>query len=237
MLKKILNKALDDLKGRGEAILTDSVERLKGAVEERATVIIRHGEQIAREKLAEVQKMVAEKIDPRLAELFNVKSKDDTAYSVIITDDPNHPFQVDDAIKNRAIAIARGLGDDGAKARAIFDWFVQNVNYGAQKRPDNLGYRTSNEVFTDREGVCGEMAVLYIVMARSVGLKANYVSVTKDNQDKDIVHACAAVYLGQEPTLVDPAYHAFDAKHQAFAIKTDAEAVPLLKTFRKKTGQ
>jgi hypothetical protein len=73
-------------------------------------------------------------------------------------------------------------------------------------------------------------------MARSVGLKANYVSVTVDNQGKNGAHACAAVYLGQEPTLVDPAYHTFDVKHQAFVIKTDAEAVPLLKAFRKKTG-
>jgi len=236
MSSKIFEKLLANLKKRSEAVLTESVEKIGSTLEKEAATMLQRVEVLVREKLTDVQKIVAEKIDPRLAELLNFGSGDNKTYSVIITDDPHHPFQINDVIKENARTITRGATDDLAKAKAIFAWFEQNVDYGAQKRPGNLGYRTSNEVFTDREGVCGEMAVLYIVMARSVGLKANYVSVTRDNQGKDVVHACAAVYFGQEPTFVDPAYHAFDVKHQKFAIKTDADAVPLLKAFRGKTG-
>lgn len=233
MLKKILEKALANLKSRGEAMLADSVKKLSSTAEEQAAVILQRGEQMVREKLTELQKTVADKIDPRLAELFNIKAGNNDAYSVIITDDPNHPFQINDAIKNQAAMITRGAQDDLSKAKAIFNWFEQHINYGDKKRPHDVGYRNSKEVFTDLEGVCGEMAVLYVVMARSVGLKTNFVHVTVDSQGKAVQHACVVIYRGGEVILADPSYHTFNAKHQEFAVKTDVEAVPLLKAFRK----
>lgn len=154
-------------------------------------------------------------------------------YNYVITEDPNHPFQLNGVISDTAQKVVYGKKTDRAKAKAIFDWFLDSIKYGESKRRKHgKRYRTSAEVFIDSEGVCGEMAVLYVVMARSVGLRANYVSVRIDEHGQKVNHACATVEISGKNVLVDPAYYTFDVKHGDFEILTDKTAVPHFKSMR-----
>ncbi|MEA3513843.1 MAG: transglutaminase-like domain-containing protein, partial [Nanoarchaeota archaeon] len=94
------------------------------------------------------------------------------------------------------------------KAKKLFDWFEENIKYGENKKI--TGYSTGQEVFRNKEGVCGEMAFLYVTMARGLGLKANYVSVKQDYEKKKVNHACAGVDVERGFILIDPAYDTFD---------------------------
>jgi hypothetical protein len=87
-------------------------------------------------------------------------------------------------------------------------------------------------VWRDKKGVCGELAILLIVMLRHVGIKTNYVSVDIDSQGEKVSHACACAVIETKTVLPDPAYHTFDAKHKSFKILTDKEAIPHFKSMR-----
>jgi hypothetical protein len=150
----------------------------------------------------------------------------------VITDDPDHPFQITPVISQTANKIVSGTNSSEGKARAIFSWMVNSVDYGGGKR-GGKGYRTSSEVFSDREGVCGEMGILYVVMARSVGLISNYVEVSRDDKGENVTHACASVRLNGRDVLVDPAYHIFDVRHMRYRILPDKEAVHHFKAIRR----
>lgn len=236
MKKNPFRNIYEQLSRKLEARLVNYAERLAQTAEKGAGDLMKRGEDVLREAVKDAGAKLVGKIDPRLVKLLSLAG-DDTGsrYSTIITDDPDHPFQMSDAIKEQARLATNGTSAALAKAKALFDWFDRHIDYGDGKRPADVGYRHAKEVLADAEGVCGEMAVLYIVMARSVGLKADFVHVTKDHQNKTVHHACAAVYLDHGPILVDPAYHLFGVAHREVAIKMDAEAVPLLKTFRKNT--
>lgn len=159
-------------------------------------------------------------------------SLDSEGYAFVITEDVEHPFQLTPLIAETAKKITGGKNLPEEKARAIFEWFERDITYGRTKLKSGVGYRHASEVFADREGVCGEMAILYIVMARSCGIPANYTSVKKDFQGQDVHHACVAATLKGRQALIDPAYHAFDIKHKKFEVLDDRNAVPHFKSFR-----
>lgn len=181
------------------------------------------------ETINEPLKILLGTVSQTSSELYGQTAKD---YRYIISEDSDHPFQVNKLVAETAKKITEGKNSDREKAEAIHDWFLANIKYGKDKVSKHKGeYRTSLEVFTDQEGVCGEMAVLYVVMARAVGLKANYASVQVDYENEDVNHACAAVKLNKQ-ILVDPAYRKFDIKHKKFKILSDQEAVPHFKAMR-----
>ncbi|MBU2589292.1 MAG: transglutaminase-like domain-containing protein [Nanoarchaeota archaeon] len=103
------------------------------------------------------------------------------------------------------------------KAFQLFEWFKKNIHY-----KDEKFYKRSTEVLRKKHGVCAESTVLYVTMARCSGLKANYVSVHKDNTGKKVCHACAGVKL-KDWLLVDIAQETFDIKHKKYQILTDEE--------------
>lgn len=114
----------------------------------------------------------------------------------------------------------------------VFDWVVANIKYGDRKR-GTRGYRNSIEVFNDKEGVCGEMAMLYLVMVRTIGLRGSYVDVNVDNGGSRVNHACAMIDVcGRygDVTLVDPAYRSYDIAHNSVKPLTDFE---IFKIFNK----
>jgi len=152
----------------------------------------------------------------------------------VLTDDSDHPFQITKELADLTDEIINDAVTDINKLRNIFNWFSDNIVYGTQKREINNGYRTSNEVFRDKEGICGEMASLFVVMSRYIGIKSNYVSVKKDLFDKSVYHACSGVQINGETILIDPAYKTFDAKHKDFVIRTDIEAIEHIKSWRNK---
>lgn len=149
----------------------------------------------------------------------------------VLTDDADHPFQITSLIAETAEKLVKNRSIDEDKARAIYDWIEGSIRYGERRRGKN-GYRTAAEVMQDGEGVCGEMAVLNVVMNRSVGLKSNYVSVTVDFQGKDVLHACSSILINGNALLSDPAYHTFGIRHKRYKILPDAEAVEHFKRMR-----
>lgn len=144
----------------------------------------------------------------------------------------NIPFKVDQTIRQAVRAVTVGKTGQRERARAIFDWFQENIAYGKEKREKSgTGYFDSLEVFNHRQGVCGEMAILFISMARLAGLRANYVRVLTDHEGEKVSHACAGVVTDAGLILVDPAYHRFGIEHQDFRILDDEEFFKVFKSW------
>ena len=96
-----------------------------------------------------------------------------------------------EATPSNAAASAEGLAaylvkpakNDREKVRAIYYWIARNIVYDAKALTDFLynGLPASKlssdaeSVLRNRKGVCGEMANLFNVMARSAGLQSEFV--------------------------------------------------------------
>ena len=141
-----------------------------------------------------------------------------------------NPFVISKELVKIIKKETRYLSTSEDKAKAIFNWIERNIDYGERKK--YYGYSNTEEVLRNREGVCGEMAFLYITMARSINLKSSYVSVSKDCYRERVQHACAIVDIGHRDVLVDPAYHAYDVKHEKFKILSDAEVISRFNQWR-----
>ena len=102
------------------------------------------------------------------------------------------PYQLTPEMFERAEATTMDCKTDEEKAKVLFDWLESEIKYGSSKR--GVGYRNSKEVFEQKEGVCGEMTYTYITIARSLGLKAGYVSVAVDAYGNKVHHGCAYMY-------------------------------------------
>jgi hypothetical protein len=125
--------------------------------------------------------------------------------------------------------------DKYGNVMAAYDWVVRNIKYGENKR-GNKGYRNSIEVFNDREGVCGEMAALFITMVRCVGVRSSYVYVNEDFRGYKVDHACALVDLPgkyKPVTLIDLSCPLFDADHKGVTYYTDFEIFKIFNTLGK----
>jgi hypothetical protein len=165
------------------------------------------------------------RIQTFISSLYEIRSGIEKDYQlVVVENDFNVPFKVTDSIKENVIELIKGKDSEVEKAKAIFNWFMGNIKYGEEmKEKKGAGYFDSIEVFTHKEGICGEMAILYITMARVAGMKVNYISVSKDYKGKEVSHACAGVYINDQLILVDPAYRQFDIKHQEYKLINDED--------------
>ncbi len=150
-------------------------------------------------------------------------SKINSNYRVLIVDDTiQSPFGMPVNAANFLKKEVIQLSTLQEKARSIFDWMQNNIDYGKSMRTN--GYKNAEEVMRDREGVCGEMAYLYVVMARTVGLTSHYTSVKVDCFGRNVKHACAWVDLEPGDLFIDPAYHTYDVKHKEVKVLLDGEA-------------
>lgn len=157
----------------------------------------------------------------------------DGNYQIVITERcVENPFVIDSELVKIIKKHTRKCTTDYDKARAIFDWFEENIQYGDRKRNGHK-YRNSEEVLETKEGVCGEMAYLYVAMSRVVGLKSNYVSVRRDCHGKKVHHGCAIVDTESGSVLVDPAYHIFDVQHSDYDSISDEKAINQFKEWRR----
>lgn len=151
----------------------------------------------------------------------------------VLTDDHDHPFQVTNMITAISHEVTGGKEREYDKAAAIYEWIERHIIYGRDKLERTIQYRTAPEVLETQEGVCGEMAILYVVMARCASLESNFVVVDVDCDGRKVNHACASVRTDGTVRLVDPAYHRFDVKHIRYRIMPDSEAVSMLETIRR----
>lgn len=147
-------------------------------------------------------------------------------YQVILNDDTVYnPFVADAQLLLLVNQKIKGLQTDYEKARRIYDWMEENIDYGNPDLVKRRGYSNSTETLRSKSGICAEMTFLYVTMARSAGLVAKVADVTKDYEGKRVEHACAALFADSKWVLVDVAYHTFDIQHQKFKLMTDREVV------------
>ncbi len=154
------------------------------------------------------------------------------SYNVLVNDESiQNPFIVSSGLVKVIRKHTKNYQGAEAKARAIYDWIERNIEYGTSRRKN--GYKNSKETLNDREGICGEMAFVYITMARCCNLKSAYVSVDIDCEGKKVDHACAVVDVGYRDILVDPAYHTFDIGHRRYGILTDRQVLERFNQWRR----
>lgn len=115
------------------------------------------------------------------------------------------------------------------QAKAVYSWMKANITYDHPRkvRIDSGGdlrrFLNPLEVLCLGKGVCGDQTVLYVTLARKLGLQAHYAHVDRDHLGRDVNHACAIVALPDKHIQVDPAYDWFDLKHQSYAIQEPYE--------------
>ena len=152
---------------------------------------------------------------------FNLNNVSD-GYNVLLADKSiENPFILNSELVKIIKDYTADIKSDEEKAKRIFSWMHQNIDYDNLR--NNNKYQNSKETLERKLGICGEMAFLYITMARAAGLKSKYVSVKVDCDNKKVNHGCAVVYLQNNPILVDPAYNKFDIHHRKYNILNDNE--------------
>lgn len=171
-----------------------------------------------------IEDLVIEDIKRRHKEWIDNAALDtsqiDPSYNVLITDNSvESPFIISSQLVRIIRSATKASQTKESKARAIYDWIEQNIDYGKIAK----GYINSEEVLRCKKAICAEMAFLYIAMARSVGLKSNFVSVDRDCLGERANHACAVVETERPLVFVDPAYHIYDVKHEKYHIWRDKE--------------
>jgi hypothetical protein len=144
------------------------------------------------------------------------------SYSVSVTDDSvENPFIISSGLVGIIKRRTEGCSSREQKARAIYDWIEQNIQYGKSRS----GYSNSEEVLERGKGICGEMVFVYVTMARSVGLESAFVEVDVDYKGKRVAHACGIVETERGNILVDPAYHMYDVHHRDYKVLSDLDVL------------
>jgi len=152
---------------------------------------------------------------------FNINNISE-GYNVLLADKSiENPFIINSELVKIIKGYTANIKNDEKKAKRIFSWIHQNIDYDNLR--NNNKYQNSKETLERKLGICGEMAFLYITMARAAGLKSKYVSVKVDCDNKKVNHGCAVVYVQNNPILVDPAYNKFDIHHREYNILNDNE--------------
>jgi tetratricopeptide (TPR) repeat protein len=111
----------------------------------------------------------------------------------------------DDEVRLRAEALTKGLKDDRARARAIYDYVVQKTRYVALEfgihgfKP----YRCA-QIFARGFGDCKDKATLIVTMLSALGIKATPVVVRTGNKGDLEAHTDLA---GQKPASLAPFDH------------------------------
>jgi len=147
--------------------------------------------------------------------------RSDQYYSVRLDKGTDHPLYLENGVIAAMKHYAEGVDDNVEKAKKVYSFIYKfGVNYGWS--PGGI-QRNAQRVWEEKKGVCTEMSFLYIILARSVGLKASYYSVTKDFKGKKVNHACAGVDLGywKGTLFVDIAYRKFGIEHKRLKKRSD----------------
>ena len=79
---------------------------------------------------------------------------------------------VDGLVKETAESIVRGKTNDADKARALYDWVVENTFRNPKTKGCGIGDVSWMLKTGNLNGKCADLNALYVAMARSVGLPA-----------------------------------------------------------------
>jgi len=142
--------------------------------------------------------------------------------------DPEPLIQSDNArIRGRALAVTRRERDPARAAELLVRWVAANVADQV-----TVSMPTAARALAGRRGDCNEHAVLYVALARAVGLPARTVAGLAYVNGHFYYHAWAEVYLA-DWVAVDPTFDQFpaDAAHLRFStggLARQAELVRLI---------
>jgi len=139
-----------------------------------------------------------------------------------------NPFSCTEAMRQWAQELTQAATSDMDKARAIFA--------GLAARPWTRGQaksRTAREVFAawgnpEIRLVCMDHAVLFVSLARAVGLDAFFAQITRESAGTVVNHACAAIFDGDRAYLADSSLRWFGVPHREYAILDDLQAAAFL---------
>jgi transglutaminase-like putative cysteine protease len=125
----------------------------------------------------------------------------------------------DGIVRKTALDITRGIQSDEARARALYEWIVDNTFRNPKTRGCGLGDIRTMLITGDLSGKCADLNALYVGLARAVGLPARdvygirvadsrfgYKSLGKSGDISKAQHCRAEVWLtGHGWVPVDPA--------------------------------
>lgn len=103
-------------------------------------------------------------------------------------------------LRGRAAAIAEGAPDPLAAAEALNDWLYRHI----RKQP-SPGLPSALDVLREREGDCNEHTVLFVALARALGIPARIFVGIAPHEGAFYYHAWPAIYadgwVEMDPTL------------------------------------
>lgn len=136
-------------------------------------------------------------------------------------------IQVDDErIRDRARRIADAATDPAEVARRLNEWV-----YGGLRKDITLSIPSAVQVLEMRQGDCNEHTVLYVALARALGLPARTAVGLVHLRGRFYYHAWPEVWLGEDWVAVDPTLGQFpaDAAHLRFLNGGLAQQVELIR--------
>ena len=140
-----------------------------------------------------------------------------------------YPLAVTPKMRNWVEQTVGSGGDPMEKAQRLESALSQG---GSLRRELSIRHlencRTAEEAFSlwsasKNTLICQDYAILYVALARELGLDSHYVLVNKDQRGRLTGHACAGVVIGQKAILVDPAYSWFGVNHQDYEFLDDVQ--------------
>jgi tetratricopeptide (TPR) repeat protein len=131
------------------------------------------------------------------------------------------PFAATERMASFAKQTVLGASDDLTKAKRLFDAIACRISFGR----DFLGL-TAAEAYEDwskeqPEITCQDYTLLYMALARTVGLKAFYVMVNRDYTSNVVFHTCVGLPIDGKALLIDPMYHWFGVPHKEYEFESD----------------
>jgi transglutaminase-like putative cysteine protease len=136
----------------------------------------------------------------------------------------------DENIVRTAREIAGGSTDPAVVSRRLNDWV-----YSKLKKDVTLSVPSAVQVLEARQGDCNEHTVLYLALARALGLPARSAAGLVHVKGQFYYHAWPEVWLGTQWVALDPTLGQYpaDASHLRFIIGGLARQVELIRLIGK----
>ncbi|PWU08964.1 MAG: hypothetical protein C5B50_28620 [Verrucomicrobia bacterium] len=141
------------------------------------------------------------------------------------------PFMRTPAMEKFARRIVLSATNDESRAHLLFEALITRTNNSAPPL-QRVRNRTAAQAFEawqaqEPDLYCQDYSLLFVALARAVGLKAFVAYVDEEEDGALAIHGCAAVFLGEKAILVDPVYLRFGVHHPGFLVLNDLQMVGL----------
>lgn len=143
---------------------------------------------------------------------------------------PYNPYYLTTAQKSECQAIVISTDSEYVKAMKIFNWMQKNITYEYSALNDehtevknkSRFYKNAALLLETKTGICFDMALLYVSIARHCGIKSVFVASIELNPDGEkINHACAIYKTNTDLIQIDPAHRTFNIHHKKYKILSD----------------